>query len=104
MQALIDNYSEYRKFKKLLRNNYLPEPATVAYLSLIADGVVRPIKIAEALSMIRQCVNQAQSRLLEMGLINVERCDKDGRSIKLSLTEKGEAMMLNVEAVMNDGI
>ncbi len=71
----------------------------VAHLS--AAGPASVGEIHQRVDMDKSRVSRAASRLEKVGLLTKEEHPVDGRLVKLSLTEAGEAMMQELEEVAN---
>ena len=71
-------------------------------LSLISNGVVYPLDIANTIGSGRSLISAELSRLTEAGLIQSRKNPQDGRRTELILTPQGEQASLRVREGLRD--
>ncbi|WP_026314645.1 MarR family transcriptional regulator [Weizmannia acidiproducens] len=85
----------YRKIKEEL-NNLLKEYVTTnefMVLKLLSDSSMRSSDLSKALQVSASHITSVTDSLVEKGLIERQRSNKDRRVIDLTLTDKGKALI-----------
>jgi len=83
-------------FDAELRPYGLKNTQVTVLVMIEAHGPVTAARLAEAMHADQSTISRNVSRLVDMGLVDDSRCNKDARACNLLLTEAGRTLLVEV--------